>query len=114
LIASVAWPIKWIVLVGCLFASFGAALQCITSAPRLLQAISKDQIIPLLKFVSNLSNGCMRGLIPSGEPRRALLLTLVVAECFVLIGSLDAIANVVTMYILYSINFMTGKLGYFL
>jgi potassium/chloride transporter 4/5/6 len=49
-------------------ATTGAGLQSLISAPRLLYAISKDNLVPMLNPFSTLS--------ASGEPTRALLLTL--------------------------------------
>ena len=44
-----AWPSKWIVLIGAFLSTIGAGLQSLVGAPRLLQAIAKDGIIPFLK-----------------------------------------------------------------
>ena len=35
-VAELAWPSKWVLLVGSFLSTFGAALQCLCSAPRLL------------------------------------------------------------------------------
>ena len=64
--------------IGSLLSTIGAGLQSLTGAPRLLQAISKDQIIPFLKPFETLSG--------KGEPVRALAITLVISEVAVLIG----------------------------
>lgn len=100
LIASVSWPSHWVTLIGCLFSSLGAGLQCFVSAPRLFQALAKDNVIPFLHPFSNLSTPTVwKGfeLLPGGEPRMALLLTFIITECVVLIGNLDPVANIVTM-----------------
>ena len=44
--ASVTWPHPWVMLIGSLLSSIGAGLQSLTGAPRLLQAIAKDDVIP--------------------------------------------------------------------
>ncbi|KAJ3120349.1 hypothetical protein HK098_004672 [Nowakowskiella sp. JEL0407] len=113
LIASIAWPTPWITLIGCLFASLGAGLQCFVGAPRLLQAVAKDEIIPFLSLFKPLSTSW--GILPAGEPRRALLLTILIAEAIVLIGNLDFVANVVTMLYLITylfVNASTSLLGF--
>lgn len=48
-VALLAWPHEMIVIVGSFLATFGAALQCLCSAPRLLQSIAKDDVIPILR-----------------------------------------------------------------
>lgn len=48
-VASLAWPSQWVLLVGSFLSTFGAALQCLCSAPRLLQSIAKDDVIPILR-----------------------------------------------------------------
>ena len=77
-VGNIAWPHPKVVEIGSLLSTIGAGLQSLTGAPRLLQAISKDQIIPFLKPFETLS--------AKGEPVRALAITLVISEVAVLIG----------------------------
>ena len=77
-VGNIAWPHPKVVEIGSLLSTIGAGLQSLTGAPRLLQAISKDQIIPFLKPFETLSG--------KGEPVRALAITLVISEVAVLIG----------------------------
>lgn len=58
-------------------------------APRLLQAIASDSVIPFLQVFSVISK--------DGEPKRALFLTLLISEIGVLIASLDTVAPIITM-----------------
>jgi len=67
-VANIAWPNEWVILIGSLLSTIGAGMQSLTGAPRLLQAIAKDGIIPLLEPFCKSSS--------RGEPTRALLLTL--------------------------------------
>jgi len=62
-----------------------------TGAPRLLQAIAADGVIPFINpfSVTNLK----------GEPRRALYLTATIAETGVLLANVDYIAPIITMYV---------------
>lgn len=76
----------------------GAALQSLTSAPRLLQAIAQDNIIPFLNRFAHIDS--------RGEPIKALALTLVLAEVAVLIGNLDFIAPILTMFFLMCYMFV--------
>ncbi|GBO99368.1 Solute carrier family 12 member 7 [Eumeta japonica] len=45
-VANIAWPNQWVILIGSFLSTLGAGLQSLTGAPRLLQAIAKDEIIP--------------------------------------------------------------------
>ena len=87
-ISILAWPNKWVILVGAFASTLGAALQSLTSAPRLLQAVAKDDVIPFL-----------RPLAPSfrGEPFRALITTLIICEACVLIGNVDQLTPFIAM-----------------
>lgn len=88
-VALLAWPSKWVILIGSLFSTIGAGLQSLTGAPRLLQAIANDNLLSFLSFFKR------TGL--NGEPSFALLLTVLLAEVGVLIASLDLVAPILTM-----------------
>ena len=62
-----------LILVGALLSTFGAALQSLIGAPRLLQAIAKDSIIPFLEPIDYVNK--------RGEPVKAICVSLVIAEC---------------------------------
>ncbi|MCT4581057.1 MAG: amino acid permease [Flavobacteriales bacterium] len=70
-------------------ATLSSALGGILGAPRILQAMSIDKITP--RFFA-------RGVGEDNEPRRALMLTFVLAELGILIGELDVIAEIVAMF----------------
>ena len=84
IIGNVAFPHPKVIEVGSLLSTFGAGLQSLTGAPRLLQSIAKDGIIPFLDPMAVLSS--------RNEPTRALLLTIGICQIAVLIGNVDAIA----------------------
>uniref|UniRef100_A0A1A8P114 Solute carrier family 12 (Potassium/chloride transporters), member 4 n=1 Tax=Nothobranchius pienaari TaxID=704102 RepID=A0A1A8P114_9TELE len=67
-------------------------LQSLTGAPRLLQAIAKDNIIPFLRVFGHGKT--------NGEPTWALLLTGLIAELGILIASLDMVAPILSMFFL--------------
>lgn len=92
IVAQFAWPSQWVILIGSFLATLGAGLQSLTSAPRLLHAVASDNIIPFLRFFSVAT--------ANGEPRRALILTACITECGILLGNLDLIAPIITMYVL--------------
>lgn len=90
--ALLCWPNKWVVLVGAFSSSLGAGLQCLVSAPRLLQAIARDDIIPFLSFFKTLTK--------RGEPFRALVLTFFIAEIGMIIANIDAVAPIIDVFFL--------------
>ncbi|GMT15337.1 hypothetical protein PFISCL1PPCAC_6634, partial [Pristionchus fissidentatus] len=91
-VASLAWPSPWIVTIGSFLSTFGAALQCLCSAPRLLQSIAKDDVIPALSPFARVTK--------SNEPFLGLLFTAVIAEAAILLGEVDAIAEVLDFFFL--------------
>merc|ERR1719433_1580472 len=97
-VGNIAWPHPKVVEIGSLLSTIGAGLQSLTGAPRLLQAIAKDQIIPFLKPFETVS--------AKGEPVRALALTLIISECAVLMGNVDEIAPLLSMFFLMCYGFV--------
>ncbi|TKR58848.1 hypothetical protein L596_030238 [Steinernema carpocapsae] len=97
-VASLAWPSPWILLIGAFLSTFGAALQCLCSAPRLLHSIAKDDVIPLLRPFSKLTK--------SNEPFVGLILTTFIAELAILMGAMDQIAAVVDFFFLMCYAFV--------
>ncbi|KFD68803.1 hypothetical protein M514_02724 [Trichuris suis] len=95
--AVLAWPSDWILLIGSFTSCIGAGLQCLCSAPRLLQSIAKDDLLPFLNP--------FRAVTARNEPFKALLVTTVIAECAILIGGIDYIAPVVDLFFLLSYCF---------
>lgn len=49
MVGTLSWPSPWVIVIGSFFSTCGAGLQSLTGAPRLLQAIAKDNIIPFLR-----------------------------------------------------------------
>ncbi len=85
------------VVAGIWGATLSSALGGILGAPRILQAIAKDKILPRIFSIGHGSGN---------EPRNALLLTFVIAEAGILIGRLDVIARVVTMFYIAAYGFI--------
>ena len=90
-VALLAFPTRWIILIGALCSTLGAGLQSLTGAPRLMQAIANDNLISFLSFFKR------TGL--NGEPSFALLLTALLSEVGVLIAALDLVAPILTMLV---------------
>ncbi|MFA8300998.1 MAG: amino acid permease [Hyphomicrobiales bacterium] len=86
-----------LVIIGVWGATLSSALGGILGAPRILQAISTDRITPKIFG---------KGHGKSNEPRNALILTLILAELGILIGELDAIARVVSMFYIAAYGFI--------
>ena len=90
-LAQVTWPKPVIVTIGIIASTTSSALASIQSASRVVQAIAKDDLIPLLRPLKWECNG---------EPVAAVLLSVSIATGLLCIGSLDAIAPILTMFFL--------------
>uniref|UniRef100_A0A8C8JLG0 Solute carrier family 12 member 5b n=1 Tax=Oncorhynchus tshawytscha TaxID=74940 RepID=A0A8C8JLG0_ONCTS len=97
-IGTLAWPSPWVIVIGSFFSTCGAGLQSLTGAPRLLQAISRDSVIPFLKVFGHGK--------ANGEPTWALLLTASICEIGIIIASLDAVAPILSMFFLMCYMFV--------
>ncbi len=82
-----------LIYAGVFFATLASALGSMMGAPRILQAFARDNIFRRLRWFS-------RGSGRSNEPRRAIVLTFLIAQIGVLAGDLDTIAPVITMFFL--------------
>ncbi|XP_017292980.1 solute carrier family 12 member 6 isoform X1 [Kryptolebias marmoratus] len=102
-VGTLAWPSPWVIVIGSFFSTCGAGLQSLTGAPRLLQAIAKDNIIPFLRVFGHGK--------ANGEPTWALLLTALIAELGILIASLDMVAPILTMFFLMCYLFVNLACG---
>ena len=86
-----------LVIIGIWGATLSSALGSILGAPRILQAIAMDKIVP--KFFA-------KGTGKTNEPRNALLMAFVIAEAGILIGQLDVIARIVSMFFITTYAFL--------
>ncbi|XP_078794867.1 solute carrier family 12 member 7 isoform X12 [Oryzias latipes] len=91
-IGTLSWPSPWVIVIGSFFSCCGAGLQSLTGAPRLLQAIARDGIVPFLQVFGHGK--------ANGEPTWALLLTAAICEIGILIASLDSVAPILSMFFL--------------
>jgi amino acid transporter len=92
----------FLVVAGVFAATLSSAIGSFLGAPRVLQAVSRDRVIPALRPFS-------RGSAAGDEPRRALWLTLGISVSAVLWaggdsegGAFNVLASVVTMFFLYT------------
>ncbi len=93
---KIAW-IPELVLAGIWGATLSSALGSILGAPRILQATAVDKITPKI---------FAKGTGKTNEPRNALLLTFLIAEGGILIGELDVIARVVSIFFITTYGFL--------
>lgn len=83
---------EWIIIAGIMGATLSSAIGSILGAPRILMALGQDRMIPLSKVWERRS--------PGGEPRYSLFLTAVIVEVSILLGDLNSIAPLLTMFFL--------------
>lgn len=72
-------------------ATLSSAIGSLLTAPRTLQALAVDAMVPRV---------FARGFGPYNEPRLGMLATFALAELGILLGNLDTIANLLTMFFL--------------
>jgi amino acid transporter len=81
-----------LVLMGILAATFSSALGSMIGAPRILQALAVQKTVPLSPFFKVKSR--------SNEPRNAIIFTAVIVEISLILGNLNALAALITMFFL--------------
>jgi amino acid transporter len=91
------------VVAGIWGATLSSALGGILGGPRILQAMSIDKVTPKIFGKGNGKNN---------EPVNALFMVFIIAEAGILIGELDVIARVVSMFYLTAYGFI--NISYFL
>jgi amino acid transporter len=82
------WPV--LITVGVFAATLSSALGSMMGAPRILQALARDNIFKSLRFFG-------MGSGPNNEPRRSIVLTWFLAQSSILLADLDTIAPLITM-----------------
>ncbi len=93
---KIAW-LPELVLAGIWGATLSSALGSILGAPRILQATAVDKITPKM---------FAKGTGKTNEPRNALVLTFLIAEAGILIGELDIIARIVSIFFITTYGFL--------
>ncbi len=91
-----------LILAGLWAASLSSGLASLVAAPRTLQALSLDRVTPRW-FAKRVG--------ASAEPRVALIATALIAEASILIGDLNLIAPIITMFFLATygtVNLVAG------
>ena len=103
--SGAVWGIaRWssLIYAGVFGATLSSALGSLLTAPRTLQALAMDSLAPRV---------FARGVGAAGEPRNGTLLTFGLAQAGIFLGSLDAIAPVLTMFFLATYGFTNLACG---
>lgn len=87
---------NFVIPIGLAACTFSSAVGSIMVAPRILQAIASDKNIPYPRLNKFLSKG--KG--PQNEPFNATLVSVIIALVFVIMGNINAVASVITMFFL--------------
>jgi Amino acid transporters len=82
--------------VGLAACTFSSALGCILVAPRTLQALANDKSFPFNSANSFLS----KGIGKTNEPYNATIVSFLIALFFVIIGNIDSVAQIISMFFL--------------
>ncbi len=90
------------ILLGVWGATLSSAMGALLGAPRTLQALARDRVVP--RFLG-------RGAGPSDEPRLATAIAFGVALVGIVAGSLNLIAPVLSMFFLTSYGFLNVSAG---
>jgi amino acid transporter len=80
---------------GVIAATLSSAMASFLGAPRILQSLASDRIFPTLDVFA-------KGHGTTSNPRRAVVLSLVIALATISLGSLNVVAPVVSMFFLIS------------
>ncbi|XP_014780900.1 solute carrier family 12 member 3 isoform X2 [Octopus bimaculoides] len=100
-IVGIASATKYLILAGIFSATLSSALASLVSAPKVLQAVGKDKIYPCLFYFAKESGR-------NRDPRRAILISFVICLAMICLGSLNAIAPIISNFFLIAyalINF---------
>jgi len=91
-----------LVVAGVFAATLSSALGSFLGAPRILQALGRDGLFKPLEYFG-------KGSGPADEPRRATVLSLIIALGVVWIGDLNAVAEVISMFFLIAYGMINAS-----
>ncbi len=83
-----------IIPLGLAASTISSALGSVMVAPRTLQALAKDNSLP----ISSVNRFMAKGKGDTNEPYNASLFTIIIAIVFVAIGNVNAVAEVISMF----------------
>lgn len=87
-----------IIPIGLAAASLSSALGSIMVAPRTLQAIGYDQILPNMRI----SRWMAKGRKKDNEPINGSLITILIAYFFIIIGDVNFVAEIISMFFIFT------------
>ncbi len=87
--------VPWLIDAGVIAATLSSAMASFLGAPRILQSLARDNVIPPLRMFA-------KGSGPENNPRRGVILAGAVAMTTIALGSLNVIASLVGMCFLLS------------
>lgn len=95
---------RWgsLILLGVWAATLSSALGALLGAPRTLQALSRDRVFPRILG---------RGYGPKNDPRAATVFTFLIALAAILLGDLNLLAPVLSMFFLTSYGLLNLSAG---
>jgi len=83
---------KWMVIAGIMGATISSAMSMAVGAPRILVALGRHSIIPMASSFARLNR--------KGEPTTAILLTALITLLTILLGTLNTVAGLLTLFFL--------------
>ncbi|XP_030081506.1 bumetanide-sensitive sodium-(potassium)-chloride cotransporter isoform X2 [Drosophila hydei] len=92
-----------LIYAGCFAATLSSALASLVSAPKVFQALCKDELYPKIVWFA-------KGYGKNNEPVRGYVLTFFISMFFILVGDLNSIAPLISNFFLAAymlINFST-------
>jgi amino acid transporter len=90
---------------GVIAATLSSAMASFLGGPRILQSLAADKIFPILSPLA-------AGSGTSNNPRRAVLLTCVIALGVIMLGQLNLVARIVSMFFLISYGLLNYATWY--
>ena len=73
-----------------------SAIGCMMVAPRTLQAVANDRMLPF-KYIRNF---LAKGEGETNEPRNASIVVYIIATVFVILGDINSVAGIISMFFL--------------
>jgi len=96
IVRELAWFGPAITL-GIFAATLSSAIGSMMGAPRILQALARDRVFRSLRPFA---------IASGGEPRRAIVVTFLLAEAALMLGDLNVIAPIITMFFMVTYGYL--------
>ena len=95
----------YLIFAGCFAATLSSAIASLVGAPRVLQALAKDKLYPLIHVFS-------QGYGANNDPFRGYILVFFISLGCILIGDLDVVATLLSNFFVaaYALINFSGKI----